>query len=379
MNRNKEIIKMSNNNLIPFEPTHPGVLLNDEIKANGLSQKELAFQLSVLPTFLNEIIKGKRPITVDIALLLEKILGITAEYWMRFQNQYEIDKAKLKEKNIYKIKLIETWKVINNYVPINNFKKLGILTGTLVNNIKIIFNIYQVQTIDSLIDLVAKFKESNLPAYYRKSKELMSDSNNILAWSKYAEYELKKQLVPEFNYENMKDLKIKLNNIFYENQDVLIKTQTLLNTIGIKFAHIQKFDKSPIDGYTFWCDNNPAIAVTIRHHRIDNFAFTIFHELGHIELHLKDKKELYFLDDFNEKDNVKDIYEKEADHYAQNSLISEQLWEDFKINYKPYDDKHILKFSKLFSINPAIIFGRLCWDTDNFKRRTEIDRKLIIQ
>ena len=82
-------------NMIALEATHPGVLIKDELALiPDLNQKTLAKELDVLPSFLNEIIKGKRPITADIAILLEKTLGITADYWMRFQSQYEIDKKK---------------------------------------------------------------------------------------------------------------------------------------------------------------------------------------------------------------------------------------------------------------------------------------------
>ena len=125
-----------------------------------------------MPTFLNEIIKGKRTITADFAILLEKALEIPADFWMRFQTQYDIDKAKLKEKNIRKIELIETWNIIKKYVPIKQFKKLGYLTDSLENNIQEIKEIYKVTTIDDLVNVVAKHRPSS---FYRKSEKLQID------------------------------------------------------------------------------------------------------------------------------------------------------------------------------------------------------------
>lgn len=96
--------------IIPFQPTHPGVLIKDELNAReDLKQKDLAFLLGVKPSFLNEVIKGKRSITADLAILLEKALDVPADYWMKFQSQYEIDCARIKEKNIAKIKAMELW------------------------------------------------------------------------------------------------------------------------------------------------------------------------------------------------------------------------------------------------------------------------------
>ena len=48
--------KMIANNLIPFEPTHPGEVLKDEIEFRGISQKKLAKEMGVSYTVLNEIL-----------------------------------------------------------------------------------------------------------------------------------------------------------------------------------------------------------------------------------------------------------------------------------------------------------------------------------
>ena len=48
------------NHLIPFEPTHPGELIKDELEANCLTQAKLAESIGVKPSLLNEIIKGER-------------------------------------------------------------------------------------------------------------------------------------------------------------------------------------------------------------------------------------------------------------------------------------------------------------------------------
>ena len=58
---------------IPFEATHAGILIKDELAARTeLKQKDLAKTLSIKPSFLNEIIKEKRSLTADTAILLEK-------------------------------------------------------------------------------------------------------------------------------------------------------------------------------------------------------------------------------------------------------------------------------------------------------------------
>jgi len=362
---------MTTKNMIPFEATHPGTVILDEIGARNISQKELAHELGVLPTFLNEILKGKRAITADFAILLEKSLGISADYWMRFQSQYDIDKARLKEKNVRKIELIETWNIIKEYVPVNQLKKLGYLIGTLEEDILKIKKIYKVETIDNLVNTVA---EHRTLSFYRKSEKLQINQVNMLAWSKIAEFESDKIKVTNFEVSKIEQLKSELQKIFFENIDVKDRTRKLLENFGIKLIYLDKFDKTPIDGFSFWSGNNPTIALSIRHKRIDNFAFTILHEIGHIELHLKEDKERRFIDIIGLKD--KDAFELQADEYAQKSLISDTQWSELEKFYTPLNDDKIFEFGAKHKIHPAIILGRACWVMNYYAIKSKIDKTL---
>lgn len=82
------------NNLTPFEPTHPGELIKDELNARNISQARLADQIGVKPSLINEIIKGKRGVNTEFALLLEAALGIPANLWLNLQSAYNLQKAK---------------------------------------------------------------------------------------------------------------------------------------------------------------------------------------------------------------------------------------------------------------------------------------------
>ena len=127
------------------------------------------------------------------------------------------------------------------------------------------------------------------------------------------------QLTTIQNIDAIDALIVELNHLFYENVDTLQKAKSILNKYGVKFLLIEKLEKTPIDGFTFWSGNNPAIALTLRHRRIDNFAFTLMSEVGHIDLHLRKDKEQQFIS-FTQKKSATQ-YEKEANDYAQDKLI----------------------------------------------------------
>ncbi len=90
---------MNNKDLTPFVATHPGEMIRDELKERGMTQKRLAEEMGIKPSVLSETINGKRPVSKNVAIALEKALGIPAEIWMNLQSQYELDKARISERD----------------------------------------------------------------------------------------------------------------------------------------------------------------------------------------------------------------------------------------------------------------------------------------
>ena len=82
------------NNLTPFETTHPGELIKDELEANNITQAKLAESIGVNPSLLNEIIRGKRAVNTETALLIEAALNIPAELLLNLQSDYNMQVAK---------------------------------------------------------------------------------------------------------------------------------------------------------------------------------------------------------------------------------------------------------------------------------------------
>ncbi|MDE6311307.1 MAG: HigA family addiction module antidote protein [Muribaculaceae bacterium] len=82
------------NNLTPFEPTHPGELIKDELEARGITQSRLARSIGISRSILNEIIKGKRAVNTEIALLVEAAIDIPADLLLNLQSDYNMQRAK---------------------------------------------------------------------------------------------------------------------------------------------------------------------------------------------------------------------------------------------------------------------------------------------
>jgi antitoxin HigA-1 len=72
-------------------PTHPGEMLLEEfVKPLGITQSEFALRLGVSFPRLNEIIRGKRAVTPDTALRLARVLGMSADFWLGLQLDWDL-------------------------------------------------------------------------------------------------------------------------------------------------------------------------------------------------------------------------------------------------------------------------------------------------
>ncbi len=78
----------------PENPFHPGEMLLEEfLKPMGMSQAAFAQKIGWNRARLNELIRGKRGVTVESALDLAEALGTSAKLWMNLQATYELAKA----------------------------------------------------------------------------------------------------------------------------------------------------------------------------------------------------------------------------------------------------------------------------------------------
>lgn len=75
-------------------PVHPGEILRDELLVPlGLSVYRLARALKIPRPRLNDIVRGRRGVTVDTALRLGRYFGTTPEFWIDLQTRHDLDVA----------------------------------------------------------------------------------------------------------------------------------------------------------------------------------------------------------------------------------------------------------------------------------------------
>jgi antitoxin HigA-1 len=82
-------------------PVHPGEVISDVLVNIEISQTKFAEVLGVSRRTVNEIVQGRRPITVDMAIRIGKALGNGPQLWLNLQQKVDIWDAIQKHKEDY--------------------------------------------------------------------------------------------------------------------------------------------------------------------------------------------------------------------------------------------------------------------------------------
>lgn len=110
----------------------------------------------------------------------------------------------------------------------------------------------------------------------------------------------------------------------------------------------------------------PVLALTLRYDRLDNFWFTLLHELGHIALHLSEPSDDVFIDSLEDSPSDELESESEANAFAKDRLIPRDLWLRSDA-YRLGTAGSVLSLANQIGVHPAIVAGRIRYERRDFR------------
>ena len=113
------------NNLTPLAATHPGEMIKDELQERKMTQKQLEELTGIKQSVISETINGKRSLSLNFAIALEKVFGIPADVWMNMQTQYDIDVVNIAKRDKQKETVKVTIPVGDRTLLMEIVKKFG--------------------------------------------------------------------------------------------------------------------------------------------------------------------------------------------------------------------------------------------------------------
>jgi HTH-type transcriptional regulator/antitoxin HigA len=328
-----------------FQPDiaiHPGETLKEFLEKFDMTQTELAKRTGLTLKTVNEIVKGKNPITSETALKLASVFDTSAEFWNNLEKQYQETLARLElENNLEKEK-----QFLKNFSCYKKLVKLGFVKKTkdIKEKIKNLLSFFGVSSFDYIPEVQ--------PIAFRKSKEDINEKA-LAAWLRIGEIEGKKAKTKKFNKKRLISKIPELKALSTKSPKKYgKKIKEILASCGIVVLYIPYFKNTSVYGATRWLTSDKAlIQLSLLYKWEDIFWFSLFHEIGHIVKHGKRDQFLEFKDEAK-IDNKK---EDEADKFANKNLISEKELDKLK----DPSLKSIKKLAKEINIAPSIIAGRI--------------------
>ncbi len=334
-----------------YEDDHYPVDLPDPISAikfrmeqQGLVQKDLKPFLGS-PSKISEVLNGKRPLTLNMIRKLHHGLGIPSDVLLQDKGEVPLEDE---------TGLDWTAFPLSDMINRGWIKNNGLLAQAKENAEEIIREFFHDVSLQSMVR--ARCRQN-----IRSGQKI--DDYALLAWkaqvlkiahTKSVANPAKKAVTKKFISEV-----VRLS--YLENGPHLVSEYLAKN--GIHFIILPHLQKTHLDGASFMDENGvPIVALTLRYSRIDNFWFTLAHELAHIQLHLgKDDNDCFIDDDFRVSGDIK---EEEADTLARDAIMPAKTWDRVSDGLS---NENIFDRADAARLHPALLAGRYRWQKNNYK------------
>ncbi len=339
-----------NTNVETFSPDYivsPGEILEETLEARGIKKKDFAEHCGRTAKMISEIIAGKAAITPETALQFERVLGVSAALWSNLESKYRL---KLAEKEEHE-RLEQHIEVLANFASfIGQLEKRGFISkvnspAQKLSNLIKFFGVGGVEALDNRLDAAVSF---------RKTQAFKSGPYALNTWLRCGEIKASDIDTSPYDAEKFKKTLLEIRRLTRENiEDAITQAIQLCAKSGVALVIVPEIKGSCVNGAARWLSKDKAlIQLSARGMSDDLLWFTFYHEAGHILLH--GKKDIYV----DETESTHSKMEKEADTFAQNSLISKDEWWDFT-KMMDWSVNAIRTFADNTGIASGIIVGRL--------------------
>ena len=335
----------------PIDKPEPIEAIKFRMDQMGLVQKDMIeFFGSASKT--SEVLNGKRPLSISMIRKLYNGLGIPADILIQESNiAKEIEEGLDSDID---------WQAY----PLKDMQKYGYF-GEL--------NYTASKLKEYAEDLVRNFQrsvpgcENMIPAMMRTSAHLINNDKKVNNYALSA-WQIK---VLKGACEQKDIAKYKKGSVDITFMQRLAKSswsdhgpelaKEYLYKHGIHLIIEPHLDKTYLDGgVCISPQGTPIVALTLRHDRLDNYWFTLMHELAHIALHL-DGEYSWFIDDLDVETN--DLKEDEANAMAREALIPTESW----LLNATSSLVEMRELANRLEISPSIVYGRFAREYDKWK------------
>lgn len=319
--------------------TPPGTTIKEQLIDRKMSQKEFAARMNMSEKHISKLINGDVHLTPDVAVRLEMVLGLPAQFWSNLESIYREKLVRANEENEMDLD-IELAKKLpyremakNGWVPESNSWTEKVI------NLRKHFEVVQLSLLQK--DLIPGIA-------CRRQAETEKADLALIAWAQRAKLEARSISTRPINLHKLENAipKIRAMTVM-PPEEFCPQLCQLLADCGIALIFLPHIGGSFLHGATFYDGNKIVVGLTVRGKNADKFWFSLFHELAHI---------LY--GHIGKLGGTTDDDENIADEFAKQTLISQQLYDEF-VSHGDFSKGSIVYFAHCIGIDAGIVVGRL--------------------
>jgi HTH-type transcriptional regulator/antitoxin HigA len=346
----------------------PGETLQELLEERGMSQRELARRTGLSPKHVNKLLQGLVPLSAEVAMRLERVTGVTANFWNRLEANYRSDLERIRAKR----DLAADVKWLQGF-PVAELAGRDILPAEPSDETSRVDQLLAFFGVASVAIWQDEYAE--LAGAFRASKTCEAETHEaepkaLAAWLRLGEIAAQDIYSDPYDRKRLKDALPSLREATRENAGVFTeRVRAICAACGVAVVFVPELPGSRASGVARWLTPAKALVqLGFQYRTDDHLWFTLFHEIGHI---LRHGKTDIWIEVTSSPDNPR---EAEADAFARDTLIPRAAAEKLATLKTPDD---VRTFADSIGLAPGIVVGRLQHDQLwSYSEGNQLKRKL---
>lgn len=327
----------------------PGEYLEEWIEDQGLSQQRAAELLGSSRKHVNEIVNGRAPITSDTAMRLQRVVGIPAQTWLKYEAMYRADLARIADEEglaAYADEIAPS--------TVSHLQSIGVTGATRSDPGRLVSDFlafHRCGTWGTYDHLHAEVATGDYVLAALKDAGTTIDRTLLTTWLRTAELTEAFERGRSYSYspETLRAALPRLRARAAAPDSTMLRDMAdILAGLGVVFIVVEPPKNFPLLGMTRWIDKRvPVIQQTGRWGKDGFVIWTLFHELGHVLNDLRGEMHLEYSTDKKRNDAA----EKQANKFAKDILFDRPGLAPFRGLFR---DRDIAAAAKEVGIAPGV-------------------------
>jgi HTH-type transcriptional regulator / antitoxin HigA len=342
---------MGQRNTVPVD--HPGTFITEELEARNWQQVDLAYILGMLPQQLSPLLNGKANITPDLAAALGDAFDMPADFFANLQKMYDLHRAKPVDPGV---------KTRANWISVFPVREM-IKRGWIEETDPTLLDLQMVRFFGkNRVDDIPFIGSGEIVPHAAKKSAYKNTTPKQYAWLHRVMKIAEMIRAPLYSEADLRNSLRKIRTHLLDKDD-LIHIPAILRECGVRFVLVEALPGSKIDGVCVWIDGQPAIGMTLRLDRLDNFVFVLRHEIEHV-LRGDGREELFAPVDEIDAEflDSPDLPEEEvqANTAAAEFCLPRQQLNSFLLRKGEFiSEQDVLALAARVEIHPAVVIGQI--------------------